>query len=125
MERIGPGKVVKHTGNGRLGVTVPDFMDCCFDEETPVAWTGEESFAGTNTDELRVLYDENPIAEPGPCGAGLRADCCIFLTLGSAGFACERHTARRYQLQFKKQIMSAQREPTEPYPLCKKFGGKL
>jgi hypothetical protein len=125
VDQIEPGQIVENKETGEIGVTVPDFMSCCTDDETPVVWHEKDGFIGTPTAELRVVRNENPIADPTACGAGLGADCCIFLTAGRSGFHCERHTSMRYQLLFKKTEMTAQREPEEPYPFCKKFGTRL
>ena len=121
-QRIEPGMIVR-TAEGREGVTVPDFMSCCLPSETPVAWSGEDDkgFFGTETETLTVVGPENPKPDMVGCGAGRGAECCIFMTLTGEGFACERHTSMRYNLIFKVHEMSAQRQPSEPYPACKKF----
>lgn len=118
--RIAPGYIVKNK-DGKTGVTVPDFMSCCSPNETPVVYYGTNSLESSPTTELSKLGQENPIADPDACGAGLRANCCIFLTVGPEGFSCERHTAFRYTLQLKKKGMNAKREPVEAYPTCKIF----
>lgn len=116
MKRIEPGQIVDF--KGKRGVTVPDFMNCCGDWETPVVFYGDTGFEGIDTVLLSIIGPENPVADPHRCGAGKSANCCIFLILGPDGFRCGRHTAQRYDLQFQKRTMMAQREPTEPFPEC-------
>lgn len=122
MQRLQPGLIVEvahRPGANRRGVTVPDFMACCAEWETPVIFDGEGTFNGTPTDQLTVIGPENPVAEPKSCGAGRGAECCIFLAADARGFQCERHTYQRYTLIFAKDRMKAQREPVEAYPACK------
>ena len=61
---------------------------------------------------------EKAQADPKKCGAGKGVDCCIFMTVGANGFECERFSALRNTLIFKKEQMVAKREPTELYPGC-------
>lgn len=120
MDRIKPGMVVE-TDAGASGVTVPDFMGCCAEWETPVVFEGRSLFEGVRTDTLKIIGPENPKPAPHKCGAGRGADCCIFLTCGAQGFECERHSYGRYQLIFRKDQMTSKRLPTEAYPQCQKF----
>ncbi len=118
MKRIEPQMSVRHRSTGRVGVTCPDFMSCCADDETPVVFDGAAAFCGTLTDELEVIGLEQAVAEPGKCGAGPGSDCCLFLVVGRKGFECERFGSLRFTLQFKKKSMSARREPVRLFPLC-------
>lgn len=120
-ERIKPQMIVEK--GGRRGVTAPDFMSCCLPIETPVIWSGESAFEGTDTDTLTVIGPEDAKADFHKCGAGREAQCCKFLTGGPLGACCERFSGLRYTLIFKSG-MSAQREPIEPYPACQKFPSK-
>jgi hypothetical protein len=114
MTRIKPQTIVEK--DGRRGVTVPDFMTCCLDSETPVVWAGEDFLEGIQTDTLTVVGDEGAVADPAKCGAGKGAECCIFIVDGPLGFSCERHGELRYSLIFK--TMTARREPNAPFPDC-------
>ena len=57
------------------------------------------------------------------CGAGKGADCCIFLIAGRNGFECARDGSLYFTLVSRKTQMTAQREPTEPFPACQLSGG--
>lgn len=121
MERIKPQMIVTDA-SGRRGVTVPDMpgmMSCCSPEETPVVWSGEKSFFGMLTSRLSIVGPEDAKADLKKCGAGQGTECCIFLTMGSKGPCCERHSDMRTSLIFK--TMNAKREPIETYPDCQKF----
>lgn len=117
MKRIEPATIVENK-EGQRGVTCPDIMSCCSDDQTPVVYDGDSFSTGTSTDTLKVIGPENAQADPGKCGAGRGADCCIFITCGAKGFVCERHTDMRYSLIFRADKMTAQRQPTNPYPAC-------
>ena len=104
--------------DGRTGTTCPDCMSCCAPDETPVVWDGEDSFEGTPTSTLTILGPENARPDPSRCGTGRGKDCCIFLTVGAEGFECQRFSSLRFGLMFRKSTMSAQRQPTPPYPGC-------
>lgn len=119
LARIKPQVVVEH--NGRRGVTCPDFMTCCEEWETPVVFEGESAFTGVSTEELTVIGDENAKADLHKCGAGRGRACCIFLTVGPKGPDCERFSEMRFRLIFRKDTMTAQAEPSEPFPACQKF----
>jgi hypothetical protein len=54
------------------------------------------------------------------CGLGADAGCCIYITGGSDGMRCERATAIGEGLRRLKPRMSAQWEPTAPFPKCQK-----
>jgi hypothetical protein len=93
-------------------------MSCCLPSETPVVYDNAQGFSGTETSNLRIIGPENAVAEPAKCGAGLGAECCIFLTAGKDGFCCERYGDLRFTLIFKKSDMTAKREPLAPFPQC-------
>lgn len=114
--RMQPGLVVRY--EGRTGVTVPDFMNCCSDEETPVIFEGQNSFQGVDTTLLEFVHDERPIANPDKCGAGKGAACCIFLTASARGCECVRHQSFRYTMQARAEKMHAKRQPVRLFPAC-------
>jgi hypothetical protein len=121
MERISRQMVVLNKKTGKKGVTVddaPGMLYCCSDEETPVAYEGDTAFMGTLTKDLKVIGPENAVADLKKCGAGKGKQCCIFLSVGRNGAECERHGSLRFDIIMRKEKMSAQREPTEPYPKC-------
>ena len=103
--------------DGRTGTVCPDLVNCCSDDEVAVVYDGTTNFYGTPEADLIILGPENAVPDPKACGAGKSDDCCIFLTVGSNGFDCERHSSLRWSLVFKKG-MSAKRNPAEPYPQC-------
>ncbi len=116
-DRIAPQTLVEGP-DGRRGVTCPDLMACCPSGTTPVVWDGEDAFEGTETGTLKVLGPERAQPDARRCGAGLGQDCCIFLTLGADGFCCERFGSLRHTLMFRKETMSAKRQPTALFPAC-------
>jgi len=119
MERIPRQMVVRNKKTGKKGVTVddaPGILCCCSDDETPVVYEGDTAFKGTPTEDLEVIGPENAIADFKKCGAGRGKQCCIFLTGDRPG--CERFGQLRFDIIMRKEKMSAQREPIEPYPKC-------
>ena len=57
--------------------------------------------------------------DPDLCGMGQGADCCAYLTLGPAGFECNRDAVNFKEIiAARLPTMSAQRCPTMPYPEC-------
>jgi len=114
--RLIPQQIVEY--DGRRGVTCPDFMNCCDPDETPVVFDGESSFRGVLTASLTQIGPEQAVPDLKRCGAGRSADCCIFLTIGPRGAECARFSSLRYTLIFKKDTMTAKREPTTLYPGC-------
>ena len=102
--------------DGRLGIVVDNFMGACDQDEIPVVFDGVTYFEGV--DEATLTDLGIPDHKPGheKCGAGQGDDCCIFLTVGKDGLACERFGGLRNTLIFK--TMSAKRHPAEPYPDC-------
>lgn len=135
LARIKPQMIVEK--DGKRGVTVPDFMGCCAGWETPVVWLlpvelrGQpseayapgKSFVGEPTQKLTVIGPEKAEADPAKCGAGT-TECCIYLTVGAGGFACERFSDLRYTIMFRKEKMNAQYDPVVPYPRCQSERGQ-
>ena len=113
------GDLVRKTDTSEEGVVVTDSFGCCSSDEVPVVFFGTSHFEGTLAEKLEVIgrYEAQP--DPVKCGAGRGADCCIFLTTSPNGFECQRFSHMRNILIFKK--MSAERNPTEPFPECMKF----
>lgn len=64
------------------------------------------------------------IADPGKCGAGQGANCCIFLTMQShtGVWICARATSMEPYIVAHRPFMNAQRMPTEVYPACQLQG---
>lgn len=118
MNRLEPQIIVENAA-GHRGTTVPDFMNCCGANETPVVWEGQTAFEGTFTRDLKLIGPENAVAEPVACGLGRGSQCCIFLTADNGGFRCNRHSWTRYAIIFASDQMLAQRHPTAIYPRCK------
>ena len=60
------------------------------------------------------------------CGAGRGFECCIFLTVGTDGFVCERDGMLHAMLSNRnaRGEMVARREPNEVWPGCMKFPGQ-
>ena len=110
------GNIVEIIGSDKRGVVINDSFGCCGSDETMVVYYGTNTGMGTGTDDLKVTGQYKAVPEPKKCGAGKKADCCIFLTVGADGFCCERFSSLRDSLIFK--TMSAKRNPTEPYPDC-------
>ncbi|MBI2624777.1 MAG: hypothetical protein HYW70_00335 [Candidatus Nealsonbacteria bacterium] len=116
---IGIGMVVKNKVTEKKGVVVDDPFGCCASFETPVAYEGSTSlFIGTDTKDLKVIGPENAKADLMKCGAGQGKKCCIFLVVGSSGPECQRFGDMRLDIIFRKDKMTAQREPTKLYPNC-------
>lgn len=79
------------------------------------AWVSAHT--GVPADKVRLSL---PPVEPVPerCGAGRKADCCIFLSLGPRP-RCERYGPHHgYRLEQRLQGTIAQRIPYDPYPHC-------
>ncbi len=113
------GTIVEHKTTGRQGVVVNDNFAACTPEETPVVFWGTTYFEGTPTSELDPLGEYQATPNLHKCGAGRKAECCIFLTMGPNGVCCERFSSMRDTLIFK--VMSAERNPPEPFPDCMIF----
>ena len=61
------------------------------------------------------------VPDPRKCGAGRKAECCIFLVCGANGFECGRESASlKHHLVANRLNMTAQRTPDEAYPQCMK-----
>lgn len=113
-----PQTIVQHI-TGRKGVVVPDLpgpLNCNGPEEVGVVYEGAVSFTGTDYKNLTIIGPENAVADLEKCGAGRGPECCKFLVVGMGGPECQRFGTLRWTLVFK--TMKAEREPTEPYPLC-------
>ena len=120
-----PTTRVKHE-DGRAGTVCPDLpgmLSCNGPGEISVVYDGTVVVVGTLETSLSVLGPEGAAPNPHKCGAGLGAECCIFLTVGAKGFECERHTGLRLQLVFKDMV--AKRSPAEPYPDCMIHADKI
>lgn len=118
--RFVPGVRVTRS-DGRTGTVCHDLpppLDCNGPGEVSVRYDDEEGVHGTDTAELTITGFENAVPDPVGCGAGRGGECCIFLTAGASGFCCERHTAMRWPLIFRREQMSAQRIPLAAYPSC-------
>ena len=102
--------IVRRKSDGALGVVVRDSFGCCSSTEVPVVYHGESGFLGTEETDLEMVGPENAIADFQKCGAGQGAECCMFLTVGSNGSNCERHSSMRYSLLVKSGMV-AQRHP--------------
>lgn len=107
---------VKRISDGKLGVVVNDPFGCCSEDEVPVIFDGVSYFEGTPEYALENVDYVITTPEHKKCGAGLEAECCIYLTCGPSGFVCERFGSLHYTLQFKTMV--AKRHPVEPYPEC-------
>ena len=116
MERIPPQTIVIMDDD--KGVTCPDFMSTCSEEETPVVWEGESSFSGIETTELTVVGPENAIPDMKKCGAGQGHRCCIFMVLSPSGLRCERFGSMRFDLILMSHNMMAKRRPVKMFPAC-------
>ena len=112
------GMRVEHK-DGRLGMVVQDIMNCCAADEVPIVFDGVAHFEGINEDNLTALGVPKHKPDPKKCGVGKGADCCIFLTAGADGFACEKFGSLRNTLIIK--TMTAKRDPVEYYPDCMIF----
>ncbi len=115
------GTRVRNTETGKFGVIVSDIYGCCDNTEEPVVYDGSTAFLGTDKGILESAIGPKPVPDVRRCGAGKGADCCIFITVGKDGPCCERFTSMRDTLILKTRDMTAQRNPTEPYPECMKF----
>jgi len=122
---FGPQMRVRHKATGREGTLCTTIYLLLSDGDDTLSVVYDRDGKGStplalNCDGGRgafeVIGPENAVADPVKCGAGRGAECCIFLTVGSNGFNCERHGSMRYSLQFKN--MNAKRDPSAPYPLC-------
>ena len=60
---------------------------------------------------------EVPVPIPTRCGVGM-VECCAFLTVGSAGFECERGGPLDHHLRARASTMRAKRIPVENFPDC-------
>lgn len=118
MDEFKVGDRVLNTKTKARGHVVRDVYACCSPNEIPVVHDGETHFVGTDAGDLVVAISGKPVPDAIKCGAGREAECCIFLTAGPKGLCCERFTALRDVLIFKK--MTAARHPAEPYPHCMK-----
>jgi len=110
---------VKNKETDKMGFVVADSFGCCDSSEDLVVYDGTNTGFGTDKALLETIKYETPTPEPTKCGAGMGVDCCIFLTVGSDGFVCERFNSLRDTLIFR--TMKAQRNPEEVYPLCMKL----
>lgn len=116
--RIPPQMIVVNLEGDKRGVTTVDFMSCCHPDETPVVWEGNGFSTGTWTNQLKVIGPEKAVGDPDRCGAGRGEQCCIFLICGAQGFECARFSSMRVPLIFRRDKMTAKRQPTESYPNC-------
>lgn len=112
------GTKIRNIDTDSIGVVVSDIANCCEHDEIPIEYEGDNYFTGTDVNKLESLGPLNPEAEFKGCGGGKREKCCKFLTAGPNGLDCERFSSLRNTLIFKNG-MSAQRQPSEPYPECK------
>ncbi len=122
---IGPKMRVLNRKTYRTGTICPDTpgnLSCNGPGEITVVYDQTTVGEGTQEDDLECLGPENAVPVPKCCGAGGGEFCCIFLTCGSDGFECQRHSSLRWALVFKSG-MTAKRNPAEPFPLCMN-GGK-
>ena len=110
---------VRNTKTGEEGFVVRDSFNCCTEDELAIVYDGETSFLGTDKSLLVDIDYEIPIPDLKKCGAGQGKECCIFLTMTADGPECQRFTSMRDSLIFK--TMTAERDPSEPYPECMKF----
>lgn len=67
------------------------------------------------------MKDELLPADLKGCGAGRGAECCKFIVVGLRGAECARGSSQDHHLRFETPNFSAQRIPTEEYPLCQIF----
>ena len=113
------GTLVKNKDTGKTGVVVNDFLGCCSEGEEPIVYEGATSSLGTSLENLEILGLENAQADPQKCGAGQGEKCCMFLVFDTAnGFECQRFGHMRNKLIFRKESLTAKREPTELFPDC-------
>lgn len=113
-----PQTVVANS-EGERGVVVPDMsgmMNCNGPEEVGVVYERSNVSVGTNWRNLKIIGFEDAIADLKKCGAWRGSECCKFLVVGSRGVECQRFGPMRWSLIFRK--MTAEREPTRPYPNC-------
>jgi len=112
-------KRVRNKETGEEGFVIMDSFRCCSSEEDLVVYDGSSHGYGTDRDLLEEISFVCPSPDVKKCGAGRGDDCCIFITVGPDGVACERFTDLRNTLIFKS--MTAKRNPAEPYPECMIF----
>lgn len=116
------GTKVKNKTIGDVGYVVNDFvgiMSVCFDGEALVVYEGTTYGTATKEEDLEIIGTYEATPNYLKCGAGMGAECCIFLTLGTGGFQCERFSDMRDTLLFR--TMNSKRNPPEPFPDCMKF----
>lgn len=63
-----------------------------------------------------VIGQHNQQAALNHCGKGKNA--CIFAAIGSTGVQCLRFGDMHESIQWRKDKMTAKREPYEPWPQC-------
>ena len=116
------GLHVKNKVTGKTGYTVDDFggmMSVTEEGETLVVYEGTTYGDGTTDSDLEVLGNYEATPDHEKCGAGRGKEACIFLVLGSGGFACARFGELRNAIIFRTMV--AERNPAENYPECMKF----
>jgi hypothetical protein len=116
------GTKIKNKNSGDIGYVVEDLggiLSVAEDNEVMVVYEGTTYASATNEDDIEIIGKYEAIPDPKKCGAGRGKECCIFLTVGSNGFNCERFSSMRNSLIFR--TMNSERSPAENYPDCMKF----
>lgn len=116
-----PQTRVRVKSTGELGVICPDLQGMLTDtlDGVPVVMDGMGTTQEVSMGDLESLGPEGAVCDD-ECGIGQGAKCCIFVSFGAPdGFQCQRYGSLRWSLMFRKDKMTSQREPTEPYPNCK------
>lgn len=115
------GRTIVRSEDGTLGMAsldLPGMLSCGAPGEVAIRFEGSTAVFNRPPDGLELVDEVDPIPDPEKCGMGKGPDCCIFLVAGAGGFECARNGPNHFNLQWRKNKMTAQREPTAVYPNC-------